>query len=185
MGVLFRGGHHGHGLLHFHPEQSALTSSFLSTDAKKSDAHAAHTLEAAAWSPLLSAEERAKLVHGLVSKDCVIFGASGPEHPALVGPAGYLAWQDAWRAAIPDLRSSVVGLGSSDPAVSSFHTVQWTRGGTFAGPADLFGVAPTGGGMTVHGVTCLELKGAQVVKVHVYVEMSRHVAHACVGQVGA
>ena len=145
---------------------------------------AAQTLEGAAWSPLLSAEERGKLVHGLVSRECVIFAAAGPSHPALVGPEGYLAWIAAWKASLPDASSSVTLVARSDPAVSSFITLQWTRGGTFAGPAPLFGVAPTGARLTVHGVTILELKGAQVVNVHVYVECSRHVAHAAVEQLG-
>jgi len=183
QGHLSRSGHHGHGLLHFHPTRG-LDASFLAAHEKSSDAHAAQTLEGAAWSPLLSAEERGKLVHGLVSRECVIFAAAGPEHPALVGAEGYLAWIAAWKASLPDASSSVTLVARSDPAVSSFITLQWTRGGTFAGPAPLFGVAPTGARLTVHGVTILELKGAQVVKVHVYVECSRHVAHAAVEQLG-
>ena len=181
QGLLERGGHHAHGKLGFHPDTSeGLTADYLASHMKRDDPHVLATIEGSAWSPLLSDEDRHKLLAGAIAKECVVTAVGGAAGAPLHGPEGYLAWMAAWRAAVPDLKSSVHMIASVDPAQASICCVPWTRSGKMDGGAALFGVASTGKHICVSGMTWAELRGAQVVRIKIFVELNEAVARAAV-----
>ena len=114
----------------------------------------AAVVEGAAWSPALSSDEVGKLLSGALSHDCALSFVGGALGGApLAGPDGYRRFIEAWRGAVPDVKSSAHMIAHVPPAQASVVLVAWTRSGAFSGPAPLFGVAPTGAHLALHGVT--------------------------------
>lgn len=181
QGVLARR-HNGHGGLVFHPADGAPLGSFFASSLKRTDMHVAAVVEGHVWSPLLSAVDRRHLLQGAIAEDCLIELACGDaagESPG-AGASGYEAWVASWKAAMPDCRSSTAPLLCGDVKVSASVAVAWTRSGTFSGPANLFGVKPTGGHLTICGVSLVDMKGAQVTRLRVFVALSPATMHAAI-----
>ncbi len=141
----------------------------------------AAVVEGAAWSPALSSDEVGKLLSGALSHDCALSFVGGALGGApLAGPDGYRRFIEAWRGAVPDVKSSAHMIAHVPPAQASVVLVAWTRSGAFSGPAPLFGVAPTGAHLALHGVTECHLRGAQITKLRVFVEACPAVLAAAV-----
>lgn len=77
----------------------------------------------------------------------------------LVAPDGVRAWFEELFAAVPDARMEVV----STTAEGDRCAVRWRLTGTFAGPGDWQGFAPTGGRLDVQGCDLVQVEDGLVV----------------------
>jgi len=77
----------------------------------------------------------------------------------LVAPDGVRAWFEELFAAVPDARMEVV----STTAEGDRCAVRWRLTGTFAGPGDWQGFAPTGGKLDVEGCDVVRIEDGLVV----------------------
>ena len=86
--------------------------------------------------------------------------------PVRQGPAGHLAWLNAIRAAMPDLRYTIEDMVVGDDAVA----VRTTMSGTHRG--DFFGLPPTGRSVRVNQINIEHFRDGRIVSHHRVTDMA-------------
>ena len=96
---------------------------------------------------------RADAIDELFAPDGVAHGLAGED---LHGPGGFKPFQAAFRSAFPDLRIEVGRMVAEGDMVA----YDWTARGTHHG--HLMGMAPTGRGASVGGMSIVRIRNGQI-----------------------
>src|SRR5690349_24512037 len=88
-----------------------------------------------------------------MAKDCIAHGL-GPA--AIVGPAEFMPFYQAFTTAMPDLQITIEDLLEEDDRVAG----RWTATGTLTGHG--LGVAPTGKRAAIKGLSILRIANGQI-----------------------
>ena len=96
-------------------------------------------------------------IQRMFSKDGIAHGL-GADSQDLVGPAGFVAFHDAFLGGFTDLHIAIEDLIEEDDRIA----VRWRARGTLTGHG--LGFAPTGKPMEVSGMSILRVRNDQIVE---------------------
>lgn len=93
-----------------------------------SPAHTAPTAPQDCFSNLLDEGERIKVIRGAIAPSVVV-----SRIPHLVGPEGYAEMIRMWKAACPNVTSTINIMGEHIAGDATWILTKWTKSGTFTG----------------------------------------------------